>query len=128
MEFMYTATEFYELPDISPASWQSAVNRYQEFVQTPANSPLLSAVSRCLHCLFFFSRMAVDDEYFQQWFQMRTLNTGINGPCYGACKAEHLCELAAPTYGLFTQCVENNSPNNSTEPEECTEKKPLHMQ
>ena len=58
-----------------------------------------------------FCRMAVDDAYFQQWYQMRTLNTGINGECNGACKAEYLCELAAPTYDVYTQCVENNTPN-----------------
>ena len=28
MEFMYTATDFYELQDITPASWQAAVDRY----------------------------------------------------------------------------------------------------
>ncbi len=55
--------------------------------------------------------MVEDDDYFQQWYQMRTLNTGINGVCSGACKPEHLCELAAPTYAVFTQCVENNTPN-----------------
>ena len=29
MEFMYTATDFYELDDITPASWQAAVDRYE---------------------------------------------------------------------------------------------------
>ena len=40
MEFLYTATDFYELDDITPASWQAAVDRY-EFVTL---QPIISFV------------------------------------------------------------------------------------
>ncbi len=66
-------------------------------------------------CVNLLYRMSVDDAYFQQWYQMRTLNTGLNGECYGECKAEYMCELAAPNYALYTQCVENNIPANTTQ-------------
>lgn len=74
----YNAKEEYNLPDLSPASWQQLVEKFK-----------------------------TDDALFQKWYRHQFSDSDVQGECDEDCKHEEICELANAEFFASQKCSDD---------------------